>query len=323
MICDIIKTKKEVYMYKQIEFDNELWDYYVYDDGRIYSLKSKKFLSPDTSTGYARVLLCHNGIHKRFNVHKLVGLFFIPNPENLPIINHKDNNILNNHVDNLEWISYSDNVKSENCIKHEKIYASPFTDDELKTEEWKSFRDGRYFISNLGRLKNSDNNKILSGHINPVTVYIRDNLFFRDGSKQTIPRHHIVWEAFHPNEEIEVLNHKDGDKTNNRLSNLENISRSENLSHAYKVLKSKKTRKCCGVNINSGEIKIFFSISEAAQVLRCQESTIRTALNRQSIHKSHISQGYKWYNLTENEYEQALKSSETIESIIREKDSNE
>lgn len=58
-------------------------------------------------------------------------------------------------------------------------------------------------------------------------------------------------------------------------------------------------------------------------MIGCDEATIRGALNREKQGRSHISHGYKWYNLTEKEYSQSLKSSETIESIIREKDSNE
>lgn len=309
-------------MYKQIEINDEKWDYLIYDDGRVYSLLSKKFLSPDISTGYARYLLCHGKVRKRFNAHFLVALHFIPNLENLPIVNHKDKNRLNNNVSNLEWINYSDNVKRVNCLKHEKISQS-FGEKELKEEIWKPFRDGRYWVSNIGRLKNTDTGKILNGHINPITTYIRDRLYFRDGSQEVITRHHIVWEAFNPDDVIIVLNHIDGNKANNRLNNLENITESENLKHAYKILKSKKTRSCLGVNINTGDRKIYFSIADAAREIKCAESCIRAALNRQKQNKNNISHGYKWYNLTEEEYSQLLKSSETTESIVKEKDLNE
>ena len=50
-------------------------------------------------------------IGKTFFVHRLVASTFIPNPENLPAVNHKDGNKLNNLIDNLEWITVGDNVK--------------------------------------------------------------------------------------------------------------------------------------------------------------------------------------------------------------------
>lgn len=310
-------------MYKKIIMDGKEWNYLIYDDGRVYSLKTKKFLSPDTSTGYARVLLSDNKIKKRYNIHTLVGIHFIPNPNNLPIINHKDHNLLNNNVSNLEWISYSDNVKQINCIKHKKLSNINYSPEELDGEEWRPFRDGRYWASNLGRLKNIDKNKILNGHVNPVTTYIRDNLFFRNGVKITIPRHHIVWECFHPNEPIEILNHIDGNKINNRLINLENTTISKNLIHSYRTLQNRKTRKCLAINLKTNESKIFFSIIDAANFINCQESTIRQALNREKKGENNITKGWKWYNLTNEQYEQLLKSSETIESITKEKNFSE
>ncbi len=47
---------------------------------------------------------------KAFKIHRAVAETFIPNPNNLPVINHKDGNKLNNNVDNLEWCTQKDNV---------------------------------------------------------------------------------------------------------------------------------------------------------------------------------------------------------------------
>lgn len=53
--------------------------------------------------GYQGVLLKANGIFKCELIHRLVATHFIPNPDNLPQVNHKDENKLNNNVENLEW----------------------------------------------------------------------------------------------------------------------------------------------------------------------------------------------------------------------------
>ena len=52
---------------------------------------------------YPTVHLSLGGKRKRVTIHRLVALAFIPNPDNLPQVNHKDENPCNNHADNLEW----------------------------------------------------------------------------------------------------------------------------------------------------------------------------------------------------------------------------
>ena len=58
---------------------------------------------------YLSVNLCKDKKHKKYKVHRLVAEAFIPNPNNLPIINHKDENKYNNNVENLEWCSVAYN----------------------------------------------------------------------------------------------------------------------------------------------------------------------------------------------------------------------
>lgn len=78
--------------------------------------------------GYPCVKLSKNSKLKHFTIHRLVALTWIPNPENLPQINHKDGNKLNNHVSNLEWCSASHNVKHsyENNLKFGKSGADHY-----------------------------------------------------------------------------------------------------------------------------------------------------------------------------------------------------
>lgn len=88
--------------------------------------------------GYYRVRLSKNSKAFRFVTHRLVAIAFIPNPHNYPQINHKDENKLNNHVDNLEWctpkynINYGTGIKRRAskrgkkvlCVETGKIYNS-------------------------------------------------------------------------------------------------------------------------------------------------------------------------------------------------------
>ena len=59
--------------------------------------------------GYIRVALSKDGKTKLYHIHRLVAEAFIENPDNLPEINHKDENKLNNEASNLEWCTHREN----------------------------------------------------------------------------------------------------------------------------------------------------------------------------------------------------------------------
>lgn len=81
--------------------------YLVLKDGRVFSLIKNIFLKAHkTKCGYLRI----NLYRKKFLIHRLVAITYLPNPLNLPCVNHKDGNKENNNVDNLEWITIKDNA---------------------------------------------------------------------------------------------------------------------------------------------------------------------------------------------------------------------
>ena len=93
--------------------------YEISNIGRVKSLarfnsKKERFLKFDidkkTYTEYFRVTLSKNNQTEKFIVHRLVAEAFIPNPENKPYVNHMDNDGTNNNVDNLEWVTHSENM---------------------------------------------------------------------------------------------------------------------------------------------------------------------------------------------------------------------
>lgn len=88
-------------------------DYLIYPNGRVYSLKSNKFLIPQKSGGtkYLKVTIRNeNGIKQKL-IHRLVAETFLDNPNNLPEVDHIDCNPSNNNVENLQWISKKDNLE--------------------------------------------------------------------------------------------------------------------------------------------------------------------------------------------------------------------
>jgi hypothetical protein len=87
----------------QIELNNT---YILSSDGKIYSKLSNKYLKPFFNT---KKYACVTIFKKDERIHRLVAHHFIPNPNNLPQVNHIDGNKLNNDISNLEWISNRDN----------------------------------------------------------------------------------------------------------------------------------------------------------------------------------------------------------------------
>ena len=90
--------------------------YEVSDQGRVKSLNynhtgTERILKPRKNTnGYLHVILCKDGHKKTVKIHRLVAEAFIPNPQGLETVNHKDEVKTNNVASNLEWMSRADNI---------------------------------------------------------------------------------------------------------------------------------------------------------------------------------------------------------------------
>ena len=132
--------------------------YEVSDQGRVRSLKfgKERILKPAlTPQGYLIVGLCKNGEIKQCLVHRLVAQTFIPNQNNLPEVNHKDEDKENNSVQNLEWCDRKYNInygtRTDRCSKP----VLQFTKDGEFVKEWKSTKDVQ---RNLGYFHNNISN---------------------------------------------------------------------------------------------------------------------------------------------------------------------
>lgn len=169
--------------------------------------------------------------------------------------------------------------------------------NDLENEEWKEINlinlfgqnhgcDKQYFVSNLGRFKNSygvimDNYKVNENGY--IRVFINN---------KTFALHRLVALTFLENpENKETVNHKDGNKINNSVDNLEFATNKEQQIHKYQIgLGNNFTRKIKQYDLNWNLIKEFDSIVSAAKEMNVSKSTIRGVL----IGNRKTSAGFIW-----------------------------
>lgn len=90
-------------------------NYFITDKGKVFS-KGKE-LKQYVNKEHLYVYLYKHGKRKKFYVYRLVAETFISNPDDYPIVNHKDENSKNNDVSNLEWCTHRYNTNYGTCVK--------------------------------------------------------------------------------------------------------------------------------------------------------------------------------------------------------------
>jgi len=152
-------------MEKQTAYKINQGNYLIYQDGRLFSEKSKKFKkwSKDTN-GYMRCTIWDNNIPITISQHRILSEMFIPNPFNKLQVNHINGIKHDNRLENLEWVTQSENAKhsfliglqkvNKPCKKVIDLYDGCIY--ESVTEAAKFYNISRSYLSNmlLGRLNN-------------------------------------------------------------------------------------------------------------------------------------------------------------------------
>jgi hypothetical protein len=276
-------------------------DYMVSNLGRVKS-KYSGMLKLSVKNGYNYVSLRNDDEYKTCRVHRLVAQeFLVNNDEKKTQVNHKNGNKFDNTVDNLEYITPSDNVKhaiNTGLMKQDLRKVGQYKDGKLIKEfisiaeasretgidsgsitkvcqgnkanksaggfVWEFTGDEKFEvpdedvemtqIPDFPNYSATRDGKVYSSirkrYLIPSYVdgYPRVTLTNKDNEK-TVKKtkfvHYLIAMTFIPNPDPKTktqVNHKNTDKTDNRVENLEWVSQSENIKHAYKIKKEKNLK---------------------------------------------------------------------------------
>lgn len=260
-------------MFKKIILDGEITRWSVNEEGQVRNDETGKFLKGSILHTYRYINFRWNHKNKNKSVHRLVAEAFLPNPKNLPYVHHKDGDRLNNKLENLQWVTEKEN---NNYISKIKKYSKYDSREELEGEEWRYFRDTVYQVSNKGRVKNTKTGRVLKGKKEDCG-YIRVTISFPNQKNKQFLVHRLVYECF-VSPEMDVINHINGIKTDNRVENLESVSHRENMQKAANETNAWNFRKVVQYDLEGNYIQTFLNASDAARAIGILPGSMRNAI---------------------------------------------
>lgn len=255
--------------------------------GNIRNAKTKRHLAKfQAHNGYERMTLRKDGKYASIDVHRCVALAFLDNPENKRTVNHKNRVRNDNRVENLEWATYQEQAVHAQGEYIDQYSSQYFKPNSIEGEQWRNVigHDG-YEVSDYGSVRNQY--KKLRTLTQDGRGYISVNI-----QGKVYSMHRLVAKMFLPNFTDDcVVNHKDGNKSNNHTSNLQVTTQSVNATHSYGIGRNTRAKvQALQVDYRGIIVGSFDSIADAEAA---------TGFNRGSIHyalqENGTCGGYRWY----------------------------
>lgn len=261
-------------MKKKIIINGQETNYSVTDDARIFNdLTGKELKGTYATNEYHSVQLVINGKPKTFMFHRLVAEAFCENPNGYTIVDHIDRDKHNDKASNLRWVDSSTNAKNRKTgisRRTNEKYLGNFSEKKW----YPVFGHPSYMISEDCEIVNITTKNILIPQ--DRHGYLRVGL---DDLRYSV--HVVLWESVNQQKVPSgmYLDHIDGNRQNNHISNLRLVSQSENMKNSY----ANGHRGQVGVKQYSLEgeyIASYASIREAAQAVSVLEAGLRDATVR-------------------------------------------
>ena len=270
-------------MFKKIILDGETTCWSINENGKVRNDETGKFLTGTILHTYRYINFRWNGKQKNKAVHRLVAETFLPNPENLSYVHHIDGNRLNNKLENLMWATGEEIQSNRQINRGSTIKPIEYYDDEI----WEPFRDGKYEVSNYGKVKNNTTGYVTYGSLEDCGY--RSVRIKVDGDKaRRFLVHQLVYECF-ISPEFDEINHINGNKEDNRVENLENVTHKENMIKATYETNAWNFRKVAQYDKEGNLIHIYANASEAGRAMGILPSSMRNCIRlRNGRHKNFI-----------------------------------
>ena len=275
---NIFKRGAKIMNEKTIYYNGQETDYTVRDDGTIWNKKRNKEIKGTRARNeYLTVQLTLDGELKSVMTHRLVAEYFCDNPYGFNIVSHINGISDDNRAINLMWVEHKAPERKQALKKHS------MKEEDLK-KDWHLIAgiDGNtdYYITEDGEVANLTK-KIMRSLVNRngyKRVQLNDKLY---------SVHCLVWQTFRgviPNGM--VIDHIDGNRGNNALSNLRLVSQSENMRHTMEQ-GHKCQRKTICVNADVCVEKEYASIQKMADDFQVSRQTILRYLNKDVLYRNY------------------------------------